>query len=187
MMTIMAFRWRTLSAASLLLALLGPACCWALAPSAGQLLQARADLPDPRFRDRVILLVQHSAEGSAGLILNRPSRLPLAALLADGSPLAGDGRVLSYGGPVEPQTLLALVQVRNQPPEPADEIIDQLYLTGLETLEVWPEFEREVVDFRIFSGYAGWAAGQLEAEMQRGDWSELPSGAGVVFDPSRLK
>ena len=133
-------------------------------------LVANEQLPDPRFRDRVILLIQHDSQGSAGLIVNRTSRLPLAAVLPEGSKLAGPGVKLSYGGPVEPKTLLALVKVRNNPPEPADEIIDSLFVTGVGVLDEWTDFSDEVVDYRAFVGYTGWAAGQLEVEMKRGDW-----------------
>lgn len=147
----------------------------------GMLLIAKQQLADPRFRDRVILLIQHDAQGSAGLVVNRPSRLRLATLLPEGSKLAGQGVTLSYGGPVEPETLLALVKVRNHPPQPADEVIDNLYVTGVGVLDDWPDFSTEVVDYRAFAGYAGWVPGQLDAEIQRGDWHVLPADEQSVF------
>ena len=154
----------------LLVFAVGPGIAHALMPAKGTFLVADEQLPDPRFRDRVILLIQHDSQGSAGLIVNRTSRLPLAAVLPEGSKLAGPGVKLSYGGPVEPKTLLALVKVRNNPPEPADEIIDSLFVTGVGVLDEWTDFSDEVVDYRAFVGYTGWAAGQLEVEMKRGDW-----------------
>ncbi len=147
----------------------------ALMPAKGTFLVANEQLPDPRFRDRVILLIQHDAQGSAGLIVNRTSRLPLAKVLPEGSKLAGQGMTLSYGGPVEPKTLLALVKVRNNPPEPAGEIMDSLYVTGLGVLDEWTDFSDEVVGYRAFAGYTGWASGQLESEMQKGDWHVVPA------------
>ena len=154
---------------------------YAFAPDKGMLLIANEQLTDPRFRDRVILLIQHDIQGTAGLVVNRTSRLSLTTVLPQGSKLAEEGMTLSYGGPVEPQTLLALVKVRNHPPEPADEIIDGLYVTGLGVLEEWPDFADEVVDYRAFVGYTGWAPGQLSAEMQRGDWHVLPADEESVF------
>jgi len=154
---------------------------YAFAPDKGMLLIANEQLTDPRFRDRVILLIQHDIQGTAGLVVNRTSRLSLATVLPQGSKLAEEGMTLSYGGPVEPQTLLALVKVRNHPPEPADEIIDGLYVTGLGVLEEWPDFADEVVDYRAFVGYTGWAPGQLDTEMQRGDWQVLPADEESVF------
>ncbi|MGK2907771.1 MAG: YqgE/AlgH family protein [Desulfuromonadales bacterium] len=147
----------------------------AFMPAKGMFLVAKEQLADPRFRDRIILLIQHDSQGSAGLVINRPSRLLLATMLPKGSRMAGQGHTLSYGGPVEPQALLALVKVRNHPPEPADEIIDNLYITGVGVLDEWPDFAEEVVDYRAFVGYTGWTAGQLDAEIQRGDWLLLPA------------
>jgi putative transcriptional regulator len=153
----------------------------AFSPEKGMFLVAKEKLTDPRFHDRVILLIQHDAQGSAGLVVNRSSRLSLAAILPEGSPLTGQGATLSYGGPVEPNTLLALVKVRNHPPEPADEIGDSLYVTGVTVLDEWPDFSAEVVAYRAFVGYTGWAPGQLDAEMQRGDWLVLPADEESVF------
>lgn len=150
-------------------------------PEKGVFLVASERIADLRFRDRVVLLIQHNAQGSAGLVVNRASRLPLVSVLPQGSKLAGSGKTLSYGGPVEPQTFLALVTVRNHPPEPSDAIIDNLYVTGVAVLDEWPDFVEEVIDYRAFVGYTGWAPGQLEAEMQRGDWQVTPADAQSVF------
>jgi putative transcriptional regulator len=153
----------------------------AIVPEKGMLLVANEQLTDPRFHNRVILVIQHDTQGTAGLVINRPSRLLLDAVLPKGSKLAGQGRTLSYGGPVEPQTLLALVKVRNHPPEPAEEIIDNLYVTAVGVLDEWPDFADEVVDYRVFVGYTGWVSGQLDAELLRGDWHLLPTDDQGVF------
>ena len=172
----MILNFRYLYLGLLLLAfVVGPNQADAFAPNKGMFLVANEQLPDPRFRDRVILLIQHDAEGSAGLVVNRTSRLPLAKILPEGSKLAEQGTTLSYGGPVSSQSLLALVKVHNNPPEPAEEIIDSLYVTGAGVLDEWPDFVDEVVGYRVFVGYTGWAPGQLEVEMQRGDWHVLPA------------
>ena len=144
-------------------------------------LIARDQIHDPRFRDRVILLIQHDEQGSAGLVVNRSSRLPLESVLAKESQLPAKNKTLSYGGPVEPKTLLALVKVRSHPPEPADNVLDKVYITGVGILDGWPDYQREVVDFRAFVGYTGWAPGQLNAEMERGDWDVLPADEENIF------
>jgi putative transcriptional regulator len=153
----------------------------AFAPDKGMFLVAAERLVDPRFHEGVILLVQHDAQGSAGLVVNRTSRLALAHVLPEGSRLVGQGATLSYGGPVEPQTLLALVKVRHDPPEPADEVLGGIYLTGVGVLEEWPEFTEGVSACRAFVGYTGWAPGQLELEIRRGDWRVLPADEQSVF------
>jgi putative transcriptional regulator len=154
---------------------------YAFTAEKGMFLVANEKLADPRFRARVILLIQHDTRGTVGLVVNRTSRLPVASVLPEGSKLARLGLTLSYGGPVEPETLLALVKVRNYPPEPADEVIDGVYVTGMGVLDEWPDFADEVVDYRAFVGYAGWAPGQLDVEMQRGGWHVMPADEESVF------
>jgi len=153
----------------------------AYTPDKGMLLVATEHLPDPRFHNGVVLLIQHDNQGSAGLVLNRNSSLTLDKVLPQGTSLPGPGSTLSYGGPLEPQTLLALVKIRNLPPEPADEVIRGIYVTGLGVLAEWPDFAREVVAYRAFTGYAGWAPGQLERELQHGDWQIVPADEESVF------
>jgi putative transcriptional regulator len=175
------WRWFCFSLPVLLLCLAWPQTLEAFAPDKGMFLVATEGLADPRFHEGVILLIQHDAQGSAGLVVNRTSRLALAQVLLEDSKLVGQGATLSYGGPVEPQTLLALVKVRNDPPEPADEVLGGLYVTGVDVLEEWPEFAGGVVACRAFVGYTGWAPGQLELEIQRGDWRVLPGDEQSVF------
>ena len=153
----------------------------AYALAKGMFLVADEGMLDPRFKARVILLIQHDASGSTGLVVNRSSRLPLKAVLPKDSQLDLQGRTLSYGGPVDPNTLLALVKVHENPPEPAEEILANLYLTGIGILNLWPDFDGEVVDYRAFSGYTGWAPGQLNQEMQRGSWHVVPADEESVF------
>ncbi len=153
----------------------------AFVPAKGMFLVADEGMADPRFKSRVILLIRHDAEGSAGLIINRGSRLPLNAVLPKESQLDRQGQTLSYGGPVDPDSLLALVKVHNDPPEPAEKILANTYVTGVGVLDVWPDFAVEVIEYRAFVGYTGWAPGQLNHEMQRGDWHVVPADEESVF------
>jgi len=165
----------------ILCSLCAPLSLHAYALAKGMFLVADEGMLDPRFKARVILLIRHDASGSTGLIVNRSSRLPLSAVLSKASQLDLQGRTLSYGGPVQPNTLLVLVKVHEHPPEPAEKILANLYLTGIGILDLWPDFDGEVVDYRAFTGYTGWAPGQLMQEMQRGSWHVLPADEESVF------
>ena len=153
----------------------------AVAPEAGMLLVARPELPDPRFREAVILLFQHGPEGSAGLILNRPSRLALTEVLPLLPAAPGPEGALSYGGPVAPRALMVLVKVEGEPPEPSQKVLGNVYLTGTGQFTVWFEKNRAQAAYRVFAGYGGWSPGQLEKEMIRGDWQLLPVDERVLF------
>ncbi|PLX82221.1 MAG: hypothetical protein C0614_06245 [Desulfuromonas sp.] len=147
----------------------------------GSFLVARESLPDPRFNKSVILLIQHDEAGSGGLIVNRPSRLQVAAVLGEREQLQNVRGLLSYGGPVAEQALLALVKVMEPTPAPSAKIFDDLYVTDVTKLLPWLEQEGETLQYRIFRGYTGWAPGQLEREIARGDWWVEPADAGSVF------
>ena len=164
------------------LATLGaPARLHAYAPAKGMFLVADQGMADPRFKARVILLIRHDADGSAGLIVNRSSRLSLQAVLPKDTRLDLQGRTLSYGGPVEPKALLALIKVQGKPPEHAEQVLANLYVTAVGMLDQWPDLAEEVIDYRAFAGYTGWAPGQLDQEMQRGSWHVVPADEASVF------
>ena len=147
----------------------------------GMLLVARAALPDPRFHDAVVLVVQHGSQGTAGLILNRPSRLTLTEVLPTLPVLAGADNKLSYGGPVAPRTFMVLVEAAGTPPQPAQRVLDSVYLTGTAQLSAWLDREPLGAVYRVFAGYVGWAPEQLAGETARGDWQVLPADRQVLF------
>jgi putative transcriptional regulator len=153
----------------------------AVAPEAGLLLVARPELPDPRFREAVILLVQHGPAGSAGLILNRPSRLALAEVLPELPAATGPEGLLSYGGPVAPRDFMVLVRAQGEPPEPSQKVIGNVYLTGTEQFAAWLDKNCQHAAYRVFAGYGGWSPGQLEKEMVRGDWQLLSADEQTPF------
>ncbi len=152
-----------------------------LTPAKGLLLLSREQLPDPRFRDSVILLLQHDDQGTVGLIINKTSRLPLSAVWEPESDLSFEGETLSYGGPIEPETLLALVRVEQTPPEMSERIAEGLYLVGLESLARWQKEPEQKKVFRVFTGYAGWAPGQLAVELAQNDWQVVAIDVDSLF------
>ncbi len=172
---------RKIAALACALVLLTGAGAFALEPAPGTFLVAREDLADARFAGAVVLLVEHGGAGSMGLVVNRPSRLNLSQLLPnlETGELVPD--ILFYGGPVENQKLSVLVRT-SDPPDEAKRILEDVYLSGLGNylLRVFGG-GGEDADFRIYTGYAGWAQGQLEREVQRGDWLVVPASAEQVF------
>jgi len=133
----------------------------------------------------VVLLVAQGEEGSWGLVLNRPTAVPLAKLFAGQPGLPRREGVLFAGGPVEAGRVLLLLLRAQRPPEDARPVFADVYLG-------WsPQALRDsrgIEEFRVYSGYAGWAPGQLEAEIARGDWRLLPAEVPLVFkrQPERL-
>ena len=87
---------------------------------AGMLLVASPELLDPNFADTVVLLLDADEEGAMGVVLNRPSPVPVVSVLADWGDIVAEPEVLFRGGPVSPEGALAVALVRDPDEVPLD-------------------------------------------------------------------
>jgi putative transcriptional regulator len=137
----------------------------------GHLLVASPRLLDPNFRRAVVLVTEHTEEGAAGLVLNRPSPVDVAAAVPQLEPVVEDGDPVWVGGPVQPEAVLVLGEFFD-PDDAAVPLFDSLGFPSLADPEdIGPATTRR----RVFAGYAGWGAGQLEAEVAEEDWILEPA------------
>jgi putative transcriptional regulator len=149
----------------------------------GRLLIAEPLLDDPNFHRSVVLMIEHSDDGALGVVLNRPTDLPVEAVLSDWSGLAAPPAVLYQGGPVEQTGVLALGR-RRAGVEAAIGWTSVLGEVGTVDLHVEPaDLAASVDGLRFFAGYSGWGGGQLEAELEEGAWLVVPAVADDVFAP----
>ncbi|MEV0849552.1 YqgE/AlgH family protein [Streptomyces sp. NPDC049954] len=157
----------------------------------GRLLVATPALADPNFDRAVVLLLDHDAEGSLGVVLNRPTPVGVGDILEGWGELAGAPGVVFQGGPVSLDSALGVAVV------PGEGTGRSLPLgwrrvhgaIGLVDLETPPELLAAALgSLRIFAGYAGWGPGQLENELGNGAWYVVDSEPGDVSapDPGRL-
>lgn len=148
----------------------------------GVLLVASPSLVDPNFHHTVLLILQHGPGGTAGLVLNRSTDVMLSEAVPDVIALKGSRHRVFVGGPVAPTQLLMLFRLTH-PPADAQRVFDGVYVGGthalLERIVTQP---KPTETFRAFAGFAGWAPGQLEFEMQQGSWGVLPSDSFDLFD-----
>jgi putative transcriptional regulator len=145
-------------------------------------LVAHAKDFDPNFRDTVVLLTRHDAIGTTGLIINRPTSIPLGTALPEFQGAAPPDSKVSFGGPVSPQTVVFLSRLQSPAPDAA-EILPGVYASSArKLLRELLRGERSMTGLRVFSGYAGWDPGQLEMEIRRGDWRVVPAEAKWIFD-----
>jgi putative transcriptional regulator len=155
------------------------------APSArlakGKLLVATADLSDPNFHETVVLLADYGPTGASGLVINRPSRTTLAELLPGEENLRPRNDTIYIGGPVAQDRLILLIRSATKP-HAAHRLFDDVYISGsASTLRRLTQPHQAAV-FRSYMGYAGWGPGQLESEVERGDWRILPAEAEMIFE-----
>jgi putative transcriptional regulator len=160
---------------------------------AGQFLVATETLRDPRFARTVIYMIRHDASGALGLIVNRPVRdVPLAPLLRqfglDDAGVNGSIR-FHYGGPVEP-TGGFLLHTAEYATARTERVAGDIAVT---VLSPRPEVLGEIArgggprHFLFALGYAGWAAGQLEREIDNGAWITVPADESLLFDDDHTK
>lgn len=136
----------------------------------GRLLISAPALTDPNFDRTIVLLLEHEAEdGALGLVLNRPSETPVGDVLERWQDAVASPPVVFVGGPVERRAVIALARHGDdEVPESWQPVLDGLGVidVGEDPALVTPR----VTGVRIFSGYAGWAPGQLEGEIEAGAW-----------------
>jgi putative transcriptional regulator len=160
----------------------------------GRLLAATPLLGDPNFRRTVILIVEDDPdEGTLGVVLNRPTEVPLDEVLEAWTDLVSGGPAVVFrGGPVSPNSALALALARGGDEPLGWRSLDGSPLmarVGLVDLEAPPELLADgITSFRVFAGYAGWGAGQLQAEIDEGAWYVLAGEPADAFiaEPERL-
>jgi putative transcriptional regulator len=137
----------------------------------GRLLVATPLTGDP-FARTVILVLHHGDDGAHGLVLNRPLEASVDVVLPEWQPFVTAPGVLFQGGPVGTDTAMGLVSVPGH--EAADSPLGtQLLFGGIGLVDLdapAPLVVPELGGFRIFVGYAGWTAGQLEGEIAHGAW-----------------
>jgi putative transcriptional regulator len=133
----------------------------------GQLLIAGPALLDPNFKRTVVLVIEHTAEGALGLVLNRPSETTIGEVAPQLSELLEPDAPLFIGGPVQPSSVIVLAQFED-PEEAALIAFDDVGVLGNGPGDEIPS--PGVRNARAFVGHAGWGSGQLDSEIERGDW-----------------
>jgi putative transcriptional regulator len=150
----------------------------------GNLLIANASLFDPNFRRSIVLVGHHDDDGAVGVVLNKPFNVPVREAVPPLAGMVDHDEVLFAGGPVEPGSVVVVADFA----EPAHAQLIALDSIGF----LPPEPDEDVVTSirraRVFAGYAGWGAGQLEAELEEESWVVEPARPADVFHPhpSRL-
>jgi len=136
-------------------------------PARGQLLIAGPGLLDPNFWRTVVLVVEHTDEGALGLVLNRPSETSVGESVPQIEELVELGEPVFIGGPVQPSSVIILAEFED-PTHAALIAFDDIGVLGggASSAELAPGVRAG----RAFVGHAGWGPGQLDSELERGDW-----------------
>jgi putative transcriptional regulator len=145
------------------------------------LVIARDGLPDPNFADSIVLVMNNLGPGPVGIIINRPMPIPVSRLFPDIEHLAQVRDKVYFGGPVDFGSVWFLFRAAT-PPEHAIKACDGVYLSADRQLLLQLLGRNKPMDsLRIFLGHAGWAPGQLEAEIERRDWTSKRAEMEAIF------
>lgn len=143
----------------------------------GQLLVSAGGLYDPNFRHTVVLLAEHGPDGAVGVVLSRPLEVTVERAVPPLAELVPPGAPLFQGGPVETDQPVLVAEVTD--PDVLD--VPVFGGVGFLTGDVSWSVRSRLLRARVFAGYAGWGAGQLEAEMEEDSWILEPAAADDVF------
>ena len=131
------------------------------------------------FRRTVVLVLEHTDEGAVGVILNRPSETDVGDAVPDLAELAEPGDVVHLGGPVGPETVIALARF-DDPGDAASIVLEDLGVIDPDIAS--PDLH----GMRVYAGHAGWGPGQLDGELEHDAWIVEPAHAEDPFDDGDL-
>jgi len=150
---------------------------------AGLFLYAKPGMTDPRFAETIVLLLRHGSDGSMGVVINRPTEVPLYRALRDVDEAQRSDVFLYWGGPVQPDAVQALLRSHDVGLRTQVVVPNVLLTSDLDVLRRALGEPRAPHMVRVYSGYAGWSPGQLAGEVRRGDWVLDQGTAEPVFAP----
>lgn len=159
-----------LVAALVLLLAVFPAGAQRAEPPNGILLVAKPSLTDPNFHETVVLVTQAPDGSTVGVVLNRPS----------GRRSEKTGEPVYAGGPVMREVTLVLFGADSPPPAPAFHVSQDVYLS-MHPANIDAPPSRPGQHVRFFAGFAGWAPGQLQRELQLDAWFVMPVTEEILF------
>ncbi|EFV11712.1 YqgE/AlgH family protein [Segniliparus rugosus] len=144
---------------------------------AGSLLLASTELRGEVFQRTVVYILEHDDRGTFGLVVNRPTKIPVSSVAAEWEDLIAAPPVVYNGGPVRKDGLLCLglprEDVANSEAENTESLGFSVVAPGVAVVNLEADARLAAAALervRIFAGYSGWAGGQLANEISRGSW-----------------
>ena len=154
----------------------------------GVLLIAGKNLRDPNFEKTVVLITAYDENGTAGVIVNRKTNIPVPVTVPGISKLLSLLGNFYVGGPVSINGVSLLMR-SDYPVRGVDQITENIY--HINSMQQLQNLDVNTIDSRyarLYAGISGWSPGQLESELLRGDWHIWHASTDTVFsqDPGKL-
>jgi len=152
---------------------------------ANQFLIAMPSLADANFSQTVTLICEHNAQGALGLIINRPMRMRMNEVFEQldlgGTPTSLQDQLILQGGPVQPDRGFVIHRA-GASWESTVKVSDQIHVTTSRDILNAVAAGQGPSPLCMVLGYAGWEAGQLEAEVSQNSWLTVPMNERILFD-----
>lgn len=148
-----------------------------LAENQGIFLVATKKLDNTSFQQAVILVTHYSKKGATGLTINRPTNIPLEKIFPHARQLSQKNDSLYLGGPVSTNAIFILLRTE-KPTENMHRIAKNIYFSTAKNAYLNPTNGTS----RTYAGYAGWGPGQLQTEIDRGDWILVHTEPSIIFE-----
>jgi putative transcriptional regulator len=147
----------------------------------GKLLIASPALVDPNFARTVVLIAEHTPDGTMGLVLNRPSGDAVAESVEELDGFVAVGDPVYVGGPVQMEAVMVLAEFEEPSRAAALVLADVGFLPAdADLMELSGRTRRA----KVFAGHAGWGPGQLDEELEQGSWIVLDADVDELFSDS---
>lgn len=139
-----------------------------VAPKKGRILVAEPFLQDTYFKRSIVLLTEHSTDGSVGFVLNKPLEIKVNEVMTDFPVFANS---VSVGGPVSTNTIHYIHTLGEEIPNSVH-VFENIFWGG--DFSCIKDFINQgklnQKNIRFFLGYSGWQAGQLQSELEQNSW-----------------
>ncbi len=155
----------------------------------GKLLVASRQIKSSLFAESVVFLIDYNLNsGAIGLIINKRTGIKLSTILPEVEGLLGKTDTVFVGGPVSGNKITMLIRSKDKPEESKHVFEDIYFAFSKVVLQKMVDDDKNGDSLHLFAGYSGWAAGQLERELSRGDWHVMAADGEFVFDkePSEI-
>jgi len=153
-----------------------------LEPKKGRFLVATDNLANSSFKETVIFVTHFSSRGATGIAINRPANIPMKEAFPSVKELKDINDTIYLGGPVKTDGIFVLMKTK-RPHAGMREVVDNIYFTvGLNAVIHGVPKSVDGEATRAYAGYTGWAPGQLQAEIKRGDWIIVEADPNIIFD-----
>jgi putative transcriptional regulator len=148
----------------------------------GEFLVATEKLRDSAFKETVVLLAHYDKNGSFGLVINDPTKVPLSEGFPQIPSLKRVQQQIYLGGPMERSKVFLLIRSTDEPQD-SMRLFDHVYFSiSQKVLEKRAPISGARESLRVFAGYSGWGAGQLEMEIKMGAWAVWKADDEIIFD-----